>query len=76
MQKMYAIYRVVHGHLMYPQLWNYQTGIPLCIGNGHAAAIVTCKYSPCGKFIVSGSADGAVFMWKVPEVITCYLENT
>lgn len=34
----------------------------------HAASIVSCRFSPCGKFIVSGSTDGAVIIWKVPEV--------
>lgn len=50
------------------QLWDYQLGTPVCAGYGHAAVIVTCKYSPCGKMLVSGSADGAVIIWAVPEV--------
>lgn len=37
-------------------------------GFGHAASVVTCKYSPCGKYLVSGSSDGAVIIWKIPEV--------
>lgn len=49
------------------QLWNYQTGMPVAIGNGHAGVIVTCAYSPCGRFLVTGSADGAVIMWAIPE---------
>lgn len=49
------------------KLWNYQTGVPVALGTGHAGVIVTCAYSPCGQFVVTGSADGAVIMWKVPE---------
>lgn len=50
------------------QLWDYETGVAICIGHGHAANIISCKYSPCGKFVVSGSADGAVIIWNVPQV--------
>lgn len=50
------------------KLWEYQSGTIVCAGYGHAAIIVTCEYSPCGKLLVTGSADGAVFIWKVPEV--------
>lgn len=38
-------------------------------GSGHAASVVTCKYSPCGKYLISGSSDGAVIIWKIPQVI-------
>lgn len=55
------------------KLWDYQTALPKCNGYGHAAVIVTCRFSPCGKFIVTGSADGAIFIWKVPEV--SFLDN-
>lgn len=50
------------------KLWNYESGAPIATGVGHAASIITCKISPCGKYIVSGSADGVVFIWKIPEV--------
>lgn len=56
------------------KLWNYQTGVPVALGTGHAGVIVTCAYSPCGRFLVTGSADGAVFIWKVPE--TCWYKQT
>lgn len=58
------------------QLWNYQKGMPVAIGYGHAGVIVSCAYSPCGRFLVTGSADGAVFMWAVPEVIISNLPYT
>lgn len=50
------------------QLWDYQTALQVASGVAHAAPIVSCRFSPCGKFIVSGSTDGAVIIWKVPEV--------
>lgn len=52
------------------QLWDYQTALQVASGVAHAASIVCCRFSPCGKFIVSGSTDGAVIIWKVPEVQT------
>ena len=36
-------------------------------GIGHAGCVTACKYSPDGKFLVSGSLDGAIFMWKIPD---------
>lgn len=50
------------------KLWNYETGLPLATGTEHAAPIVTCKFSPCGRFLLSGSSDGAVIVWKIPQV--------
>lgn len=49
------------------KLWDYQQGVPVATGHGHAGVIVTCAYSPCGKFLVTGSVTGAVFVWGVPE---------
>lgn len=50
------------------KLWDYQQGLPVCAGYGHASTILCCCYSPCGKFIVTGGADGSIFIWKIPEV--------
>lgn len=49
------------------KLWNYQKGINLCCGTHHAAPVLSCAYSPDGKFFVTGSADGAIMVWDVPE---------
>lgn len=49
------------------KLWNYELGEVVAHGIGHAGAVTSCKYSPDSKFIVTGGADGAVFIWKVPE---------
>lgn len=49
------------------KLWDYQKGEELCQGVGHAGAVTVCKYAPNGKFIVSGSHDGGVFIWAIPS---------
>uniref|UniRef100_A0A336M2Q3 Cilia- and flagella-associated protein 52 n=1 Tax=Culicoides sonorensis TaxID=179676 RepID=A0A336M2Q3_CULSO len=49
------------------RLWDYQKGEELCNGVGHAGVVTVCKYAPNGKFIVSGSFDGGVFIWKIPD---------
>ncbi|XP_059614084.1 cilia- and flagella-associated protein 52 [Phlebotomus argentipes] len=51
------------------RFWDYNLGTPVGLGRGHAAEILVVKCSPCGGFIVSGSADGAVFVWSVPEAM-------
>lgn len=48
------------------KLWKYQEGITTHIGVGHSAVITGIRFSPDGKYIVSTSAAGSVFMWKVP----------
>ncbi|XP_053672450.1 cilia- and flagella-associated protein 52 [Anopheles nili] len=49
------------------RLWNYQLGMEVALGIGHASAITSARYSPNGKFLVTGSNDGGIFVWKVPE---------
>ncbi|XP_066601351.1 cilia- and flagella-associated protein 52 [Prorops nasuta] len=49
------------------KIWNYETADTVFIGNGHAAGITACKFSPNGKFIVSVSADGAIMIWTCPS---------
>lgn len=66
------LYNILLTLFVLVKLWDYQRGEPVCYGLGHAAVIVTCRYSPCGKYLVTGSADGAVFIWAVPEVIFIY----
>jgi cilia- and flagella-associated protein 52 len=61
-------YFVTGGSHQQVNLWNYKRGEINCVGIGHAGAVTTVKISPCGKFMVSGGADGAVFMWRVPQV--------
>lgn len=41
-------------------------GITTHIGLGHSAVITAVKFSPDGKYIVSASASGSVFIWENP----------
>ncbi|EAT39137.1 AAEL009035-PA [Aedes aegypti] len=49
------------------RLWDYQLGVEVAVGIGHASAITSARYSPNGKFLVTGSSDGGIFVWTVPE---------
>ncbi|XP_058832264.1 cilia- and flagella-associated protein 52-like [Topomyia yanbarensis] len=49
------------------RLWDYQLGEEVAVGIGHASAITSARYSPNGKFLVTGSTDGGIFVWTVPE---------
>lgn len=51
---------------MVVRLWNYELGEVVANGHGHAGIVTACKFFPNGKFLVTGGADGAVFIWKVP----------
>jgi WD40 repeat protein len=33
----------------------------------HAAQLTTCRFSPCGKFIIAGSLDGSVQRWNLED---------
>lgn len=61
-------YFVCVGNDQSVKLWDYQEGVPLAIGRGHAANATACCYSHCGKLIISGGADGSIFIWRVPKV--------
>lgn len=37
------------------------------IGLGHAAVITSVRFSSDGRYIISASAAGTIFVWKVPE---------
>lgn len=60
-------YFVSAGNDCVVKLWNYELGEVVAQGHGHAGIVTACKYSPDSKFLVTGGADGAVFIWKVPE---------
>ena len=51
------------------QLWDYNTGEVTHVGAGHSAAITTISFSPDKKYIVSVSADGAIFVWIFPPPV-------
>lgn len=60
-------YFVSSGEDCVVKLWNYELGEVVAQGYGHAGVVTATKYSPDSKFLVTGGADGAIFMWKVPE---------
>lgn len=39
------------------------------IGCGHSASITAVAISPDSRCIVSCSASGSIFIWKIPEVL-------
>jgi len=50
------------------KLWGYDEGTCAAIGLGHSCNITKVKISPDCKRIVSVSEEGAVMIWKVPEL--------
>ena len=60
-------YFVCVGNDQTVKLWDYQQGVPVAVGRGHAANVTTCCYTPCGKMVITGGADGSIFIWRVPE---------
>lgn len=59
-------YFISSGTDMVVRLWNYELGEVIAHGHGHAGVVTACKFYPNGKFLVTGGADGAIFIWKVP----------
>lgn len=55
------------------QLWQYNEGITTHVGNGHSAVVTAISFSPNGKYIVSTSASGSIFVWECPFDVS---ENT
>ncbi|KAL1517593.1 hypothetical protein ABEB36_001334 [Hypothenemus hampei] len=60
-------YFVTGGNDQIIKLWKYQEGMTTHIGMGHAAVITAVRFSADGKFIVSASAAGTIFVWECPE---------
>lgn len=50
------------------KVWGYDEGTCAAIGLGHSTNIAKVKISPDGKRVVSVSEEGAVMIWKVPEL--------
>ena len=36
---------------------------------GHSDGVLSVSFSPCGKFLASGSEDNTVKLWSVPDGI-------
>ncbi|NXJ65043.1 CFA52 protein, partial [Rostratula benghalensis] len=50
------------------KLWDYHEGVVTHVGVGHSGRITRLKICPEKKHIVSVSADGAILLWKYPEL--------
>jgi len=49
------------------KVWLYNEGVPTHVGAGHAGVVTNVKVSPDGRFVVSTSADGGIFLWRFPH---------
>lgn len=49
------------------RLWDLTVGEQTRILEGHTDTVTCLAFSPEGRFIVSGSADGTVMLWGVPD---------
>ncbi|NXG66461.1 CFA52 protein, partial [Hemiprocne comata] len=50
------------------KLWSYNEGAVTHVGVGHSGNITRLKVSPGNKYIVSVSTDGAILIWKFPDL--------
>ncbi|XP_057279952.1 cilia- and flagella-associated protein 52 isoform X1 [Pezoporus wallicus] len=50
------------------KLWDYKEGAVTHVGVGHSGNITRLKICPGKKNIVSVSADGAILLWKYPDL--------
>uniref|UniRef100_A0A8B9M7Z6 Cilia- and flagella-associated protein 52 n=1 Tax=Accipiter nisus TaxID=211598 RepID=A0A8B9M7Z6_9AVES len=50
------------------KLWDYNEGAVTHVGVGHSGNITRLKVCPGNKYIVSVSADGAILLWKYPDL--------
>lgn len=53
------------------KVWLYNEGVPTHVGVGHAGVVTNVKVSPDGRFVVSTSADGGIFLWRFPHAADC-----
>lgn len=51
------------------KLWDYDEGICYYNGIGHSGDITKVVISPDQKTMVSVGAEGAIFMWHMPESV-------
>lgn len=46
------------------------------VGRGHASNVTACCFSPCRKLIITGAADGSIFIWRIPDSLIFKAEET
>eukprot|EP00929_Paragymnodinium_shiwhaense_P112306 TRINITY_DN8056_c0_g1_i1.p1 TRINITY_DN8056_c0_g1~~TRINITY_DN8056_c0_g1_i1.p1 ORF type:complete len:618 (-),score=119.92 TRINITY_DN8056_c0_g1_i1:423-2276(-) len=51
------------------KLWEYDEGVCKYIGVGHSGSITSAKIAPDQSFVVSAGAEGAIFIWTMPEEV-------
>lgn len=49
------------------KVWLYNEGVPTHVGVGHAGVVTNVRVSPDGKYLVSTSVDGGIFLWCFPH---------
>lgn len=50
------------------KFWSYDEGVILYEGIGHSGSITKVAFSPDQRNLVTVGAEGAIFIWSVPEV--------
>jgi len=50
------------------KVWHYDQGDAKFVGEGHSGDISAVRVSPDGQKIVSIGAEGAIFVWTMPEM--------
>lgn len=49
------------------KVWLYNEGVPTHVGVGHAGVVTNVRVSPDGRYLVSTSVDGGIFLWCFPH---------
>jgi len=49
------------------KVWLYNEGVPTHVGVGHAGVVTNVRVSPDGRYLVSTSVDGGIFLWRFPH---------
>jgi WD40 repeat protein len=50
------------------QVYNYDEGKQYFVGHGHSGSIIRTKISPDQQTIVTVGDEGAIFMWRMPDM--------
>lgn len=50
------------------KIWHYDDGLELASGVGHSGWVKSVKVSPDCEKVVSVGSEGAIFIWKVPQL--------